>query len=190
MVRNFQCQYQKCIDLPSRHLWHSRCVLFVSPQPGHLHKLFTSWRALPFICLCLLRECDTLFFGTARNTDSQMSPSNVGIFKLTPGTAIESVGNSRGVKYRVWNVAQREAEEIVVEENRGSNEAVAAAILGVIGTVRVPTARCEMVFVDGKRGESQSAGICRAQQSRPRRIGVCNDPSLRKCPVGWRWIRS
>lgn len=49
-------------------------------------------------------------------------------------------------------MAQREAEEIVVEENRGSNEAVAAAILGVLGTVRVPTARCEMVFVDGKRG--------------------------------------
>ena len=72
----------------------------MAPHPGHLHRLLTSLSALPAICLCLLREWEVLFFGTARRRPSQISPSRPGMFKLMPGSAIESVGKSL-VVYRV-----------------------------------------------------------------------------------------
>lgn len=114
--------------IPSRQFWHSRCVRLVSPQPGHLHRWLTSLRAFPAICLCLFRECDTLFLGTARSTDSQIS-SIVGRLRLKPGMAMESVGSSGCVNCRVYRVAHREMGRAATEESRGKREAVMAAIV-------------------------------------------------------------
>lgn len=87
-------------DKPSRQCWHNRCVLLIAPHPGHLHRLFTSLSAFPAICLCLLREWEVLFFGTAFRMPSQMSPRSPGMFRLMPGRAMESEGRRRR-EYRV-----------------------------------------------------------------------------------------
>lgn len=117
--------------VPSRQDWHNRCVRLVSPHPGHLHKWLTSLRALPAICLCRFRECDTLFLGTARSTESQISSSSVGRLRLTPGIAIEADGNSGRVTCRVETRAQRRMENDG-KESRGKREAVTAAIVNFV----------------------------------------------------------
>lgn len=132
---------QKHIYVPSRQFWHSRCVLFGAPQPEHLQRLLTSLRALPAICLCRFRECETLFFGTALRTDSQMSSSNVGSFRLTPGIASERIGRNRpslrdrAVQLGIGLTAR--------EDNRGSRAVDTEAILKFPAAVVVFKTECD-----------------------------------------------
>jgi hypothetical protein len=69
----------------------------ISPQAGHLHKEFTSFNALPAICLCLFFICDVFFLGTALRIDSQISSrmdGNDGRLSWKPtGTARVRDGN-------------------------------------------------------------------------------------------------
>lgn len=126
--------------IPSRQCWHSLCVRFFAPQPEHSQRLVTSFRAFPAICLCLFLECDTLFFGTARRTDSQMS-SNVGRLRLTPGRVAERKGSHCGVKACRYSVAHREDVKRVGVGSRGSSELVMAAIATDAGKHGCLTAR-------------------------------------------------
>lgn len=121
--------------VPSRHLWHNRCVRFISPQPGHVQRPLTSSRALPAICRCLFRECDVFFLGTARNTESQIS-SRVGRLRLMPAMATERGASRRGATNREQSVDDREDATTVGNANRGIKEAVTAAMARARGGVR------------------------------------------------------
>lgn len=65
--------------LPLTQCEHKICALLTFPQPGHLTSSDTSLSALPVNCLFRVREWVCFFFGTARSTDSQISPSSDGI---------------------------------------------------------------------------------------------------------------
>jgi len=58
---------------------HNTCALFTFPHAEHLFNAVTSLIPLPAMNLCLFFMCDVFFFGTARSTDSHMSPSSDGI---------------------------------------------------------------------------------------------------------------
>lgn len=76
---------------------HSICALFVRPQPEHVLSAVTSLSALPAICLCLFFMCDVFFFGTARNTDSQMSDTSDGIGMTIAGSSDSRHLSSNGL---------------------------------------------------------------------------------------------
>ena len=110
---------------------HRWCILLISPQAGHLHREFTSFNALPAICLCLFFMCDVFFLGTALRIDSQMSSRIDGIdgrpsWKPT-GTARVRDGKSGSENWRTWSCIL-DVEKRVGERSLGRKE-LAEAIL-------------------------------------------------------------
>lgn len=86
----------------------------------------TSFNAFPAICLCLLLECDTFFFGTAFKSPSQISPSDGrGRFNDIAGIERETLGSSGSARVLVYTDAKE--EERVGEESRGRKEEAARA---------------------------------------------------------------
>lgn len=133
-------------DVLSMQCGQRRCIRFVCPHPGHLHSELTSSRAFPAICLCLFLEWETFFLGTARSTDSHMSPSSDGRLICRPGMPIESEGRSGCESSWAYRVAHREDAMVTGAETRGrmdetlaeaSRSCCAAAIVRNIGPCRL-----------------------------------------------------
>jgi len=84
---------------------HRWCILLISPHAGHLHNEFTSFNALPAICLCLFFICEVFFLGTAFRIDSQISSrieGNEGRLSWKPtGTASVREGSNGSANCRV-----------------------------------------------------------------------------------------
>lgn len=155
--------------VPSRHLWHSRCVRLISPQPGQVHRPLMSSRALPAICRCLFRECDVFFLGTARNTESHIS-SRVGRLRLRPGMAMERGASSRGLKIREQNNDHRGEAIFVEKARRGIREAVTAAMAMARGGVWCR--RVQSVALGSGKSQTRSPRPDR-EKRRPGRVEQC-----------------
>jgi len=118
------------LDVQLGHRW---CILFVSPQAGHLQSDVTSFSAFPAICLCLFFICDVFFFGTAFNIPSQI-PSRIDGNDGSPswkdtGTASAKDGRKGRDTWRYWTCGILYAESTAGERSRGRKEAPEKAIL-------------------------------------------------------------
>lgn len=112
------------------------CIRLGFPHTGHLHNDWTSFRAFPAICLCLLLECEVFFLGTALSSPSHISSHDGrdGRFSDIAGMAKDSLGKSGIGRCRMWNEASLDA----VEESRGMT---ATALAGNIVLAIFETAR-------------------------------------------------
>lgn len=76
--------YSSRAVIPATQCGHKICARFTCPQPEHVLRFFTSFRALPAIWRWRLFMWETFFFGTARRTESQISESRPGMVNDNP----------------------------------------------------------------------------------------------------------